>query len=88
MLRTQVTILAPDGLHARPANEFSKIAARLPGQVWLSRPGGTKVRGDSILGILTLGLMQGDIVIVEISDDDQESLLERLVSLLSATETE
>ena len=84
MLRAQVTIASPDGLHARPANEFSKLAATAIGQVWLSRPEETKVRGDSILALLTLGLKQGDIVLVEISDDSQKTLLNQLVSLLSA----
>jgi phosphocarrier protein len=82
MVRRQVTISSPDGLHARPANEFSKLAASSTGQVWLSRPGEAKVRGDSILAILTLGLKHGEIVIIETADDAEESLLERLVSLL------
>jgi phosphotransferase system HPr (HPr) family protein len=83
MLRAQLTITSPDGLHARPANEFSKLAATATGQVWLSRPEEPKVRGDSILAILTLGLKQGEIVFIEISDESQESLLKQLVSLLS-----
>jgi phosphotransferase system HPr-like phosphotransfer protein len=45
------------------------------------------VRGDSILAILTLGLKQGEIVMIEISDARQESLLKELVSLLSGCQT-
>jgi phosphocarrier protein len=84
MLQKQVTIASPDGLHARPANDFAKLAMTLPGQVMVSRPGGTKVRGDSILSLMTLGLRGGEAVVVEIADDSQETLLESLISLLSA----
>jgi phosphocarrier protein HPr len=82
MLRSQVTIASADGLHARPANDFAKLAASLPGKVMVSRPGGNKVRGDSILLLMTLGLRGGESVVVEIDDDTQETLLESLINLL------
>ena len=83
MLRRQVTIASPDGLHARPANEFARLAMTLPGKVMVSRPEQTPVRGDSILSLMTLGLRGGESVVVEIADDSQETLLESLISLLS-----
>jgi phosphocarrier protein HPr len=70
MLRKQVTIASPEGLHARPANDFARLAMVLPGKVMVSRPGGNKVRGDSMLSL--------------IDDDSQETLLETLISLLSS----
>ncbi len=83
MLSRQVTITSPDGLHARPANEFARLAGGAPERVMVSRPGENKVRGDSMLSLMTLGLRGGETVIIEISDDSQESLLEKLISLLS-----
>ena len=83
MLRQQVSIASADGLHARPANDFARLAATLPGKVLVSRPGGEKVRGDSILSLMTLGLRGGESVVVEIDDDSQETLLESLISLLT-----
>jgi phosphocarrier protein HPr len=84
MLRKQVTIASPEGLHARPANDFARLAMVLPGKVMVSRPGGNKVRGDSMLSLMTLGLRGGESVVVEIDDDSQETLLETLISLLSS----
>jgi phosphocarrier protein len=84
MLSRQITIASPDGLHARPANEFARLAATAPEKVMVSRPGGDKDRGDSMLSLMTLGLRDGESVVIEISDDSQETLLEKLISLLSA----
>jgi phosphocarrier protein len=86
MLRRQVTIASPEGLHARPANEFARLASAAPGKVMVSRPDGERVRGDSILSLMTLGLRTGESVIIEISDDALEMLLEKLVGLISAQE--
>jgi len=83
MLRKQVTIVSADGLHARPANDFARLAAALPGKVMVSRPGGNKVRGDSMLSLMTLGLRGGESVVVEIEDDSQDTLLESLIALLT-----
>jgi phosphocarrier protein HPr len=84
MIKSQTTIASPEGLHARPANEFAKLASTAPGKVTVSRLDGERVRGDSMLSLMTLGLRSGESVLVEISDDSQESLLEELISLLSA----
>ena len=83
MFKTQVTIASAEGLHARPANEFAKLAATLPGKVMVSRPGGSKVRGDSMLSLMTLGLKTGESVIIEVADESGENLLESLAKLLS-----
>lgn len=83
MLRRQIIIASPDGLHARPANDFAKMAATLPGKVMVYRPEGQRVRGDSVLSLMTLGLRGGESVIIEVADDNQDSLLESLISLLT-----
>jgi phosphotransferase system HPr (HPr) family protein len=84
MIRRQAIIASPEGLHARPANEFAKLASAVPGKVMVSRLDGESVRGDSMLSLMTLGLRTGEMVLVEISDDSQETLLEELIRLLSA----
>ena len=88
MLRRQVTISSPDGLHARPASEFAKLASALPSKVMVSRPDGQPVRGDSMLSLLTLGLRAGEAVVIEVLADDQETLLENLIVLLTTHRTE
>ena len=84
MLQCQVTIASDDGLHARPANDFAKLAATLPGKVTVFRPEGERVRGDSMLSLMTLGLRAGESVVIEIGEDGHETLLDSLVSVLTS----
>lgn len=83
-MQRQVTIASDDGLHARPANDFAKLAATLPGKVMVSRPEGERVRGDSMLSLMTLGLRAGESVVIEIAEDGHETLLNSLVSVLTS----
>ena len=84
MMQRQVTIASDDGLHARPANDFAKLAATLPGKVMVFRPEGERVRGDSMLSMMTLGLRSGESVVIEIAEDGHETLLDSLVSVLTS----
>ncbi|MFC4244778.1 HPr family phosphocarrier protein [Gryllotalpicola reticulitermitis] len=59
-----VMLSNPDGLHARSAAEFVKLAARFPARVTIN---GKDAR--SLLAILSLGLMRG--ASCEIASDEE-----------------
>ena len=83
MVRETVTIVGSEGLHARPAAEFVRVAA-LPGHsVMISKGQGPKVRGDSILSLLSLGVKQGERLTIEVSGADEDSLIQSLISVVS-----
>ena len=80
MVQARVRIAPAEGLHARPAAEFVRLAAK--GSVTLTRADGKVANGASILEVLTLGLKQGDFVTIRVSGPNAETLLSELVALL------
>jgi len=83
VLKETVTIRTLEGLHARPASEFARIAATAGHSVLISKSNGTKVRGDSILSLLSLGVKQGEKLTIEVTGPDEVSLIQSLITVVS-----
>jgi phosphocarrier protein HPr len=78
-----VIVKSAEGLHARPASEFVRLAS-LPGHtVFLSKGTSAKVRGDSILGLLSLGVKSGEKLTIEVNGPDEKTLIQSLISIVS-----
>ncbi len=76
-----VTIKNASGLHARPAGMFVKKAAEFKSTVDVIAKGKT-VNAKSIMGIMSLGLAQGDELTISANGEDQESAINALVELV------
>lgn len=76
-----VTIKNESGLHARPAGMFVKKAAEFKSTVDVIAKGKT-VNAKSIMGIMSLGLAQGDELTISANGEDQESAINALVELV------
>ncbi|CEH35553.1 Phosphocarrier protein HPr [bioreactor metagenome] len=76
-----VVIKNASGLHARPAGMFVKKAAEFKSVVEVKAKGKT-VNAKSIMGIMSLGLAQGDELTVVANGEDQESAVAALVELV------
>lgn len=81
MLAKTFTINHPSGFHARPTKLFVQAAAQFPCNVYLVK-GTKKINGKSSLGILSLGLAQGDEVTLEVNGEREEEALNELGSML------
>jgi len=88
MIREVAVISNPDGLHARPVAEFVRLAATEGHTVKVSRPGQDEVRGDSILGILSMGLKLGERISIVVSGPNETALIRSLVNIVSAPKSE
>jgi phosphocarrier protein HPr len=73
MFQRVVTVASASGLHARPARIFVKAAAALPVDVLLAVEGKKPVKAGSMLGVLTLGAVQGTEVTLSAADDAGEA---------------
>lgn len=73
------TLINPDGLHARPAAEFVKLAASLGRKVTVN---GKDAR--SLLSILSLGLAQGATVEIAAEDPTGKDAVDRLTALIES----
>ena len=77
-----VEVVHAEGLHARPAAEFVKLANTFRSTVRVGHAG-REVNGKSILGILTLGISQGTTVVVTVDGEDETVAFDALCQFLS-----
>ena len=79
MPEIRVKIASPAGLHARPAAQFVKTAAKHPGPVKIGRPDTEPVDARSMLSVLGLGICHGEEVVIS----GTQEALDELSTLLS-----
>ena len=81
MASRTVVVTNPQGLHARPADLFVKLATRFAAKVELVK-GDERVDGKSILAILTLAAAAGTRLSIEADGPDAEQALDALAKLV------
>jgi len=77
-----VRIGSSHGLHARPAKLFAQAAKDTGLAVTIAKDSGKPVNAASILGVIALGIEQGDYVTLTADGDGAESALDTLAELL------
>ena len=77
-----VSLVHPQGLHARPAALFVQRAKQFTSRVTLKK-GRKSVDGKSIMGLLTLAAQQGSRISVVVDGPDAREALEQLAQLLT-----
>ncbi|RYV52369.1 HPr family phosphocarrier protein [Pengzhenrongella frigida] len=83
MLERRVTVAIAEGLHARPAAMFAKLAGEQSAKVTIGKVGGEQVATDSILGVMTLGAGFGDVVLLQADDEGAAEALAVLAEYLA-----
>lgn len=72
-------ITDPMGLHARPAGLLVKKAASFQSNITVKNVGtGKKVDAKRIMGVMSLGVKQGNEIELSIEGDDEENAQEAL----------
>ena len=82
MVERTVQILNKNGLHARPAAEIVKLAAKYKSEITISRDG-TEVNGKSIMGVMMLAAECGASIVLRANGDDAEQALEAIATLIA-----
>jgi phosphocarrier protein len=82
MPERRVTVASQVGLHARPAALLAKAAAEQPVPVTIRKEGGQPVQAASVLGLMTLGAMHGDEVVLSAEGDGADTALDALADLI------
>jgi phosphocarrier protein HPr len=86
MIRKDYIILAPEGIHARPAAALVKLARGFKAAVFLIK-GEKTVQLNSLLNLLQMGAKGGDTITVSIEGEDEvlaAAALDRYFSELKA----
>ena len=82
MVERTVQILNKNGLHARPAAEIVKIAAKFSSEITLARDE-LEVNGKSIMGVMMLAAECGASVVLKADGADAEQALDALAALIA-----
>lgn len=76
MQSTQVTVLNPAGLHARPSAMLVKLCTKFKSKVFLDQDG-YKINAKSILGVMTLAAEQdSELTLITDGEDEVQALNE------------
>lgn len=79
----ELTIPNEDGLHARPAAKFVKLASRFNCDVWVEKDD-EEINGKSIMGLMMLAAAQGSVIRVSTEGADADLALEKLSTLVKS----
>ncbi|MDO5048478.1 MAG: HPr family phosphocarrier protein [Actinomycetaceae bacterium] len=84
MISKEATVAARNGLHARPAAEFSQAAADSGVDVTVEF-NGNSADAASLLEVMSLGAKRGDVITLK-AEDSAEKVLDELVALVESAE--
>jgi phosphocarrier protein HPr len=83
MVERRVTVVNAHGIHARPAAEIVKTAARFSSSIKLEKDG-LKVNGKSIMGVMMLAAECGSEVIIRAEGADADAAVDALAELIAS----
>jgi phosphocarrier protein len=83
MPERSVRIMNRNGVHARPAAEIVKLAARFKSDITLTRDE-LEVNGKSIMGVMMLAAEFGSTVTLRPTGPDADAALEQLATLITS----
>jgi phosphocarrier protein len=82
MAERTVTIVNKNGLHARPAAEIVKAAAKFASDIVILRDD-LEVNGKSIMGVLMLAAECGSSITLRASGPDEAAAVDALATLIT-----
>jgi phosphocarrier protein HPr len=77
-----VEIKNETGIHTRPGNEFVSLAKTFESEIELEDCNGKRIKGTSLLKLLSLGIKKGSKITVYANGSDEEIAIEKLAYLL------
>lgn len=83
MIERTVTIANKNGLHARPAAEIVKTAAKFKAEITLVRDD-LEVNGKSIMGVMMLAAEYGSSLVLRADGNDAEEAVSALSQLIES----
>ncbi|PKK39309.1 Phosphotransferase system, phosphocarrier protein HPr [Clostridiaceae bacterium JG1575] len=85
MVKKEVVVNNPTGLHARPATLLVKRASAFRSDVSIEF-NGKRANVKSLIGVLSLGVVKGSTITVMTSGEDEEVAMNELVNLIKNLE--
>ncbi|WP_432408229.1 HPr family phosphocarrier protein [Wukongibacter sp. M2B1] len=83
MYKVEIKLKNETGLHARPASLFVKEASKYSSDITIIKDG-KGFTGKSIMGILSMGAVKGDMLIIEGKGEDEIKAVDALKALIES----
>lgn len=85
MMQAVIEVTNNEGLHARPASEFSKASMKYKSDIKIYKNDGEKAYNPkSILSVMSMGAVKGDVLRIEVSGEDEAAAVEELKNILES----
>ncbi|QOX65414.1 HPr family phosphocarrier protein [Anoxybacterium hadale] len=81
MLSREIAVMNKTGLHARPAAEFVKEAAKFTSAITIESKQ-KKINAKSILHVLSAGIAAGSTIVISADGDDEVQAIEKLAEVI------
>ena len=81
MFTQEVTVTNEVGLHAKPATYFIQKANEFQSGIWVEKDE-RRVNAKSLLGVLSLGIVQGTAITLIADGSDEEAAVKALAELV------
>ena len=81
MMKQAFQVVSENGIHARPATRLVNLAMTFESDINLCREQ-TCINLKSIMGLMSLGVYQGEKVIIHCEGDDEAKALEALTDFM------
>ena len=82
MYTQEITVTNEVGLHAKPATYFIQKANEFQSGIWVEKDE-RRVNAKSLLGILSLGIVQGTTITLIADGSDEEAAVKTLAELVN-----
>ena len=79
----KLTIPNEEGLHARPAAKFVKIANGFSSEIYVQKED-EEINGKSIMGLMMLAAAQGETIVISAEGSDEDAALAKLSTLVES----
>ncbi len=87
MISKEVTVKNSVGLHARPATFFIQRANEYKSSIWVEKDE-RRVNAKSLLGVLSLGIVQGTKILIVADGSDEQEAVDTLIELIESNFSE
>jgi len=77
MLKLEIEITNPTGLHTRPGTDFVRLAKTFESEVQV-RKGDKTANAKSLIKMLKIGISQGDVIEINAEGSDEIEALSRI----------
>ena len=85
MISKEITVNIPSGFESRPVAMFVQVASQYKSNIYVSLQD-KKVSAKSIMGMMSLGVIEGESLIITVDGLDEVQALESLENYLTESE--